>query len=59
MGAEVEADYRRSGKYYTGVIMRLNRDNTVDIKYDDGETELDLEPTSLRPKETDRPKRWR
>ena len=28
--------------------MRLNRDNTVDIKYDDGETELDLEPTSLR-----------
>ena len=48
VGAEIEADYRRSGKYYAGTITRVNRDNTVDIKYDDGETELDMEPSSVR-----------
>ncbi|CAB1112242.1 unnamed protein product [Ectocarpus sp. CCAP 1310/34] len=49
-GDRVEANYRRSGRYYPGRISRVHRDGSCDIDYDDGEREARVATTHVREK---------
>jgi len=58
-GDAVEAKYNGRGRWYTGVIKRINADDTVDLQYDDGEKDAGLSIDCVRPlepKEDDRTK---
>ena len=48
-GDTVEADYEGRGEHYKGKISRDRGDGTFDIDYDDGETELRVRETLIRP----------
>jgi hypothetical protein len=48
VGDHVEADYRKRGKYYKGVIDRDRGDNTFDVFYDDGEIETRISCECIR-----------
>ncbi len=50
VGDEVEARYKRGQKWYAGVIRRVNSDGTMDIKYRDGDSERDVDPSFVRGK---------
>lgn len=50
VGDEIEARYKRGDKWYAGVILAINRDGTCDIRYSDGDTERDVEPSFIRNK---------
>eukprot|EP00903_Cladosiphon_okamuranus_P008645 g8289.t1 len=50
VGDEVEARYRRGHKWYEGEVRAVNRDGTVDIRYKDGDSERDVEPSFVRSK---------
>jgi Ca2+-binding EF-hand superfamily protein/WD40 repeat protein/serine/threonine protein kinase len=39
VGDEVEANYRGRGKYYPGIVSALERDDTFEIRYKDGDRE--------------------
>ena len=47
-GMKVEANYRGRGKYFPGKIRRDRGDGTYDIDYDDGESELRVDPQYIR-----------
>ena len=47
-GQKVEARYKGKAKYYSGVITRVNRDGTFDIRYDDGDRESAVKRSSIR-----------
>ena len=41
-GDKVEALYKGKGtKWFSGVVKRVNRDGTYEIRYDDGDNEVD------------------
>lgn len=48
VGDEIEARYKRGHKWYPGVIRAVNRDGTYDIRYKDGDTERDVDPSLVR-----------
>ncbi|CAN0200822.1 unnamed protein product, partial [Discosporangium mesarthrocarpum] len=48
-GMKVEARYKGRSHYYPGRIVRIHRDGTCDIDYDDGEEEQMVEPALVRP----------
>ena len=50
VGDDVEARYRGGHKWYEGVIRGVNNDGTVDIRYKDGDSERDVEPSFVRSK---------
>ncbi|CAM9578665.1 unnamed protein product [Choristocarpus tenellus] len=50
VGDEIEARYKGGRKWYPGVIRGVNRDNTYDIRYADGDTERDVESSLVRNK---------
>ncbi|GFH43922.1 hypothetical protein CTEN210_00396 [Chaetoceros tenuissimus] len=43
VGALVQAKYHGRGKYYDGKISKVHADGTLDIDYDDGDKDLNLE----------------
>ena len=45
----VEGNYRGAGRYYPGRITRVNAGGTVNIDYDDGESERYVEKSMVRP----------
>jgi PUB domain/EF-hand domain pair len=47
-GDKVEARYRGRERWFAGVIRRVNRDDTYDINYDDGERELGVAANLVR-----------
>lgn len=48
VGMRVEANYRGKGKWYAGKVSRKRSDDTFDILYDDGESELAISPLMIR-----------
>eukprot|EP00953_Heterococcus_sp_UTEX-ZZ885_P010886 6325-Heterococcus_DN1.PRE.2 len=42
-GDKIEARYKGRERYFPGTVKRVNRDDTYDINYDDGERELGVE----------------
>ena len=54
IGDEIEARYRGKAKYYAGVITRVNQDNSVDIRYSDGDRETRVRPSLVRRKDNPR-----
>lgn len=50
VGAEIEARYKKGGRWYPGVIRAVNRDGTYDIRYQDGGAERDVDPSLVRSK---------
>ncbi|GMI22795.1 hypothetical protein TeGR_g14200, partial [Tetraparma gracilis] len=48
-GQAVEAKYRGKGKWYKGKISRVRLNGNLDIKYDDGDSEQDMDPSNVRP----------
>jgi hypothetical protein len=44
----VEANYRGRGKWYKGKVTRDRGDNTFDIRYDDGESEMRVTEDMIR-----------
>lgn len=50
VGDKIEARYKRGHKWYAGVILAVNRDGTCDIRYSDGDSERDVEPSFIRNK---------
>ncbi|CAM9249705.1 unnamed protein product, partial [Sphacelaria rigidula] len=53
-GDKVEANYRCRGRYYKGRIDRVNKDDTFDITYDDGEREHGVVAEMIRLSVVDR-----
>lgn len=49
VGDKVEGNYRRKGKWFPGKIRYAHRNGTFDVRYDDGDTEQNLEVQYLRP----------
>eukprot|EP00953_Heterococcus_sp_UTEX-ZZ885_P003408 2370-Heterococcus_DN1.PRE.4 len=47
-GDKMEARYRGRERWFPGVIRRVNRDDTYDISYDDGEKELSVAVDLIR-----------
>jgi predicted MarR family transcription regulator len=47
-GDKIEARYKGRERWFTGVIRRVNRDDTYDINYDDGERELGVAANLVR-----------
>ena len=47
-GSKVEANYRGKGKWYSGKVKQIRSDGTMDINYDDGESETRVEPDLVR-----------
>jgi len=47
-GDKVEARFRGRSKWFPGRIKRVNRNGTYDIKYEDGDTEEDVDPSLVR-----------
>lgn len=50
IGDDIEARYKKGKRWYPGVIRAVNRDGTYDIRYKDGDTERDVEPSFVRGK---------
>jgi len=49
VGERVEAQYKgKGGRYYAGTISRVNKDDTYDIRYDDGDREEGAMARSIR-----------
>jgi len=46
-GSRIEANWRGFGTYYPGVIKKVNSDGDVDIVYEDGWTEEDVDLDSI------------
>ena len=50
-GSDIEARYEGRREWWRGRVMRVNRDEgTYDIRYDNGEEELEVHPTMMRPR---------
>lgn len=47
-GMRVEARYKGRSRYYPGKILRVHRDGSCDIDYDDGEQERMVEPSLIK-----------
>jgi PUB domain/Agenet domain len=47
-GDKIEARYKGRERYFPGTVKRVNRDDTYDINYDDGERELGVEARLVR-----------
>jgi Agenet domain len=47
-GDKIEARYKGRERYFPGVVRRVNRDDTYDINYDDGERELGVAANLIR-----------
>jgi Ni/Co efflux regulator RcnB len=47
-GARVEANYRGGGDWYKGTVSRVRQDGTVDLVYDDGESEHQVPAERIR-----------
>jgi PUB domain/EF-hand domain pair/Histone methyltransferase Tudor domain 1 len=47
-GDKIEARYKGRERYFSGTVKRVNRDDTYDINYDDGERELGVEARFVR-----------
>ena len=47
IGDKVKVDYKRSGRFYRGKIMRKMNSGKYNILYDDGETENDVEESRI------------
>ncbi|CAM9512868.1 unnamed protein product, partial [Phaeothamnion confervicola] len=45
---EIEARYRGRSQWLRGVVRRTNGDGTYDIRYEDGENELSVDPALVR-----------
>lgn len=50
VGDEVEARYKRGHEWYPGVIQAVNRDGTFDLRYKDGDSEREVDPSFVRTK---------
>ena len=48
VGARIEAKYGGRGKWYKGVISRINSNGTYDVEYDDGDSERGIKPNNIR-----------
>ena len=49
VGSRVESNYEGKGVFYPGIVSRCNADDeTLDISFDDGDTEVRVPPTDLR-----------
>ncbi|CAM9455588.1 unnamed protein product, partial [Laminaria digitata] len=51
VGDEIDARYKKGRKWYPGTIRAVNRDGTFDIRYADGDTERDVDPSMVRGKD--------
>jgi translation initiation factor IF-1 len=49
VGSRVMANFEGAGTYYPGIIVQVNDDNTFDVEYDDGDTEVSLDIKFVRP----------
>jgi cytidine deaminase len=47
-GDKIEARYKGRERYFPGTVRRVNRDDTYDINYDDGERELGVAANLVR-----------
>jgi hypothetical protein len=48
-GSRIEALFQGEGEdWWPGVVLQVNDDRTYDIEYDDGDTELGVEPEDIR-----------
>ena len=47
-GDKIEGNYRGRGRWFDAIINRVNRNNTYDIDYDDGEKEKNVEEENIR-----------
>lgn len=47
-GARIEANYKGKGRWYPGVIKSVNADGSVDVDYDDGESETGVSADMIR-----------
>lgn len=48
VGDAIEARYKRGSKWYPGVVRAANRGGTYDIRYNDGDTEYDVDASMVR-----------
>jgi hypothetical protein len=48
VGAQVEAKFKGSSKHYRGTIMKVNRDGTYYIKFDDGDKDLEVPRRNIK-----------
>jgi len=48
VGDRCEANYRGRGRYYKGVVVTANADGSMDIDYDDGDKERNVEKSLVR-----------
>jgi len=48
VGSVVTARYKQQTRWYPGVIARVNKNNTVDIQYDDGEYEGGMDASLVK-----------
>eukprot|EP01032_Pedospumella_encystans_P014355 gene14355-16492_t len=48
VGTRVESNYRGLGTWYPGVVSAVNTDGSVDIDYDDGEKETNVDASLVR-----------
>ena len=48
IGDKVEANYKRTGKFYRGKIMKVNDQYSYKIIYDDGDMEDKVEPERIK-----------
>lgn len=48
-GSRIEALFQGEGEdWYLGVVLKVNDDGTYDVEYEDGDTELGVEPDAIR-----------
>ena len=50
VGEEIEARYKQGRKWYAGVIQAVSKDGAYDIRYSDGDSERDVDPSFVRGK---------
>ncbi|CAM9461130.1 unnamed protein product, partial [Phaeothamnion confervicola] len=48
VGDAVEANFKGKGRWFKGKVRLLHRDGTIDVRYDDGDTEERIEPANVR-----------
>lgn len=48
IGEDIEARFRGGHKWYVGVVRATNRDGSYDIRYSDGDTEREIDPSLMR-----------
>ncbi|CAM9843023.1 unnamed protein product, partial [Phaeothamnion confervicola] len=49
VGDAIEAKFKDKGRWFKGKVKALHRDGTIDICYDDGDTEECVAPANVRP----------